>query len=83
MPEFFDSFRDSPKVPAGWRPRSQPGATVKFPLTNVDLRRFLQSILPGRWVKVYHYGEDRSQIHYCQHESGKVFDVKFKPARTR
>jgi hypothetical protein len=39
MPEFFNSFRDSPKVPSGWKARRQPGATLKVPLKNSALRR--------------------------------------------
>jgi hypothetical protein len=46
-------------------------------LKNSALRRALQAALPGRWVKVYHYGVDGSEVHYCQHESGKVFDVEY------
>ena len=82
MPEFFDSFRDSPKVQAGWRPRGQPGAVIKEHINNFRARKMLQSVLPGRWMKVYHYSDDDSQVHYFQHESGKVFDVKFKPGRS-
>jgi len=79
MAETFDSYRDSPKVPAGWRPRAQPGATVKQTIRNGQLRDFLRTVLPGRWQKVYHYGMDGSEVHYCQHESGKVFDVEYHP----
>ena len=81
MPEIFDSYRDSPKVPVGWRSKKPPGAIEKVPLNNTALKRFLQSLLPGRWVKVYHEGEDGSSVHYCQHESGKVFDVEFHRKR--
>jgi hypothetical protein len=77
MAEFFDSFRESPKVPAGWKSRKQPGATIKVPLRNSALRKFLQEKIPGGWVKVYHHGADGSEIHYCQHASGKVFDVEY------
>jgi hypothetical protein len=80
--ELHDSYRDSPKVPAGWRPRDPPGAVFKEPINNFRLMKLLQSVLPGRWTKVYHYSADGSEVHYCQHESGKVFDVKFKPRRS-
>ena len=77
MTELYDSFHESPNVPAGWRARPQPGATLKTALKNRSLRAFLRSLLPGTWVKVYHYGVDGSEVHYCQHESGKVFDVEY------
>ena len=80
MAELLDSFRRSPKIPADWRAKRQPGATLKAPIHNAKLRVFLQALLPGRWVKVYHYGVDGSEVHYCQHESGKVFDVEYHKA---
>jgi len=43
-------------------------------------------LLPSRlfsMMKVYHEGEDASTIHYCQHESGDVFDVEYHPPKRR
>lgn len=77
MADLLNSFRDSPKVPLGWRPRRQPGATVKVSIHNQRLLAFLRGRLPGEWMKVYHYGIDGSEVHYCQHKSGKVFDVEY------
>jgi hypothetical protein len=77
MPELFSSYKDSPKVPRGWVPRQQPGALIKVPIKNELLKRQLQELLPGKWVKVYHYGSDGSEVHYCQHASGTVFDVEY------
>jgi hypothetical protein len=77
MAEFHNAFRDSPNVPKNWKPKKQPGATLKVLVKNTVLRKFLQEKLPGRWVKVYHYGADGSEVHYCQHESGRVFDVEY------
>lgn len=76
---FYRSWRDSPKVPKGWEPKPAPGASVKVPLKNQRLLRALRAEKPGKWYKVYHYGKDGSEVHYCQHESGAVFDVEHHP----
>jgi hypothetical protein len=77
MAQLFDNYRKAPGLPKGWQPRAAPGAVRKIPIKNDQLRTFLQGILPGHWVKVYHYGADGSEIHYGQHASGQVFDVEY------
>jgi hypothetical protein len=34
MPELFNSYRDSPKVPVGWQPCDPPGAAIKDRIHN-------------------------------------------------
>jgi hypothetical protein len=81
MLELLDSWRQSPRVPAQWRPRPQPGAIIKVSVKNTGALRELRKLLPGRWMKIYHYGVDGSAVHYFQHSSGKVASVKYKPPR--
>jgi len=81
MAQVFRNFRDSPTVPPGWKARPQPGAVVKVPIKQVALLKFLQQQIPGRWMKVYHYGADGSEVHYCRHQSGPVFDVEYHAAK--
>ncbi|MBI4604779.1 MAG: hypothetical protein HY721_22685 [Planctomycetes bacterium] len=76
--ELYDSWRDSPQVPPDWEPAAPPGAVVKVRLRNLRLLRALRQVLPGSWVKVYRRGRDGSEMHYFQHASGAVFNVKHK-----
>jgi hypothetical protein len=78
MIEFFNSWRESPKVPADWQPRLAPGAIVKQKVRDPGVLKVLREVLPGRWMKIYHYGRDGTEVHYHQHESGKVAFVKYK-----
>ena len=45
-------------------------------MNNRTLLAQLRSALPGQWHKIYHYGIDGTELHYFQHESGAVFNVK-------
>jgi hypothetical protein len=78
MVQFFNSWRESPDVPRGWQPAQPPGAVEKVRLNNRALAALLKQALPGRWQKVYHKGQDGTELHYCQHQSGKVAFVKLK-----
>jgi hypothetical protein len=78
MIELHDSWRQSPAVPPKWRAAKPPGALRKVRIHNTMLLQELRNLLPGRWVKVYRYGEDGTEIHYCEHVSGKVANVKHK-----
>ena len=78
MVKLYDSWRDVPGIPADWRPMDPPGAIEKFRLNNHGLYKLLKQTLPGRWRKVYHKGRDGTELHYCQHESGKVAFLKLK-----
>lgn len=81
MLDLYDSWRESPNIPAGWRPRAQPNALLKVAVKNQGALHALRAIVPGKWYKVYHYGMDGSAIHYFQHASGKVAAVKYKLAK--
>ena len=78
MLHLSDSWRASKNVPEGWRPAPPPGAVTKVGIKNSGLLKVLKNTLPGRWVTVYHKGSDGSEMHYVQHESGKVACVKHK-----
>jgi hypothetical protein len=75
---FYKSIYDSGMVPEGWRSAPPPGAIVKWPIRSRELPPLLRRAHPGRWYKVYHYGADDFDLHYFQHESGIVFNVKPK-----
>jgi hypothetical protein len=51
---------------------------IKVPVRNKQLLAALRSVLAGKWVKVYRYGKDGTEVHYFEHASGKVFNVKLK-----
>lgn len=72
----YRSIYPSGSVPAGWTPT--PGGTVKYPVRNGALLRYLRGLLPGRWRKVVQIGRP-GEVHYLQHESGQVADVKHFP----
>ena len=74
--ELYRSWRESPKVPLGWKPKSAPRHRLKLTVKNRELLALLRSHRPGRWHKIYHYGIDGSEIHYFEHQSGVVFDVE-------
>jgi hypothetical protein len=79
---FYKSWRDAPGIPNGWNPKHPPKLT-KVKIKNKGLLAALRATKPGRWFQVYHEAEDGSAIHYCQHESGDVFDVEHHPAGRR
>jgi hypothetical protein len=63
----------SGSIPTGWVPIK--GGTIKYPVRNDQLRLYLRGLLPGKWQK-----GNSGEIHYFEHESGQVADVKFFPA---
>jgi len=69
----------SGSVPAGWAPTS--GGTIKYPVRNAALLRYLRQLLAGRWQKVIKQG-NTGAVHYFEHASGQVADVKFFPKPT-
>ncbi len=70
----YPNIRASGSVPANWRP--QKGGALKYSVRNSVLLAYLQQLLPGKWQKVIKYG-DTGEVHYFEHESGQVADVKF------
>jgi hypothetical protein len=70
-------YRDvfaSGSIPAGWTPNK--GGALKYPVRNLKLLGYLRELLPGRWQKVIKYG-NTGEVHYFEHGSGQVADVKF------
>lgn len=74
----YNSWKDAPETPSDWRPARPPGNLVKVPVRNKQLLHVLRQVLPGKWSKVYRYGMDGTELHYFEHESGKVCFVKLK-----
>lgn len=77
--QIFNSIYDSPKLPKDFK--SFPNGTEKFPIKNKQVLSSLRHVLSGDWKKVFTFGSDgvtNYEIHYFQHSSGKVFDVKVK-----
>ena len=66
----------SGSVPAGWMPHK--GGTIKYPVRNLAVRRYLRQLLPGRWQKVIKKGNS-GDVHYFEHSSGQVASVKYYP----
>ena len=73
----YDSWRDWPKLPPGWRP-ADPRVEVRNTITNPPVLRMLRRALPGTWKKVYLHGADGTQLHYFRHASGKIALAKIK-----
>ncbi len=66
----------SGSVPAGWAPIK--GGSLKYPVRNAEVLRYLRELLPGRWQKVIKKG-NTGDVHYFEHASGQVAGVKFFP----
>lgn len=72
-------YRDvyaSGSVPAGWAP--SPHGTLKYPVRNRAVLRYLRQLVPGKWQKVIKNGSS-GEVHYFEHSSGQVAGVKFFP----
>ncbi|HXG19541.1 MAG TPA: hypothetical protein VNN62_10775 [Methylomirabilota bacterium] len=75
--EIAESLHKSGKLPYGWKPARQGLRKVK--VKNLQILDALREHLPGEWRKVYHRGQDGTEIHYFEHEhTGKVWGVKVK-----
>jgi hypothetical protein len=61
-------------VPARWFPAK--GGTLKYPVRNRAVLRELRRLATGKWKKVIKQGNS-GEVHYFEHESGKVAGVKF------
>ena len=64
----------SGSVPAGWVPSK--GGTLKYPVRNQTVSRYLRQLLPGKWQKVIKNG-NTGEVHYFEHSSSQVAGVKF------
>ena len=70
----YVSVYASGSVPEAWEPVR--GGTIKYPVRNAVVYRYLRQLLPGRWQKVIKLG-NVGEVHYFEHESGQVAGVKF------
>ena len=61
-------------IPDGWVPAK--GGTIKYPVRNSEVLRYLRTLLPGKWQKVIKKG-NYGEVHYFEHASGQVAGVKF------
>jgi hypothetical protein len=72
----YPDVHSSGSVPAGWAPSK--GGTIKYPVRNPVVLRYLRQLLPGKWQKVIKDG-NIGEVHYFEHASGQVAGVKFFP----
>jgi hypothetical protein len=54
----------------------QISGTIKYPVGNPVVLRYLRQLLPGKWQKVIKDG-NLGEVHYFEHASGQVAGVKF------
>jgi hypothetical protein len=66
----------SGSVPTDWRPSK--GGVRKYRVKNAQVMQVLQALFPGTWQKVIKKGTPGA-IHYFEHSSGHVADVKYFP----
>jgi hypothetical protein len=66
----------SGSVPQSWEPIK--GGTLKYPVRNKAVLRELRRLLDGKWRKVIKQG-NFGEVHYFEHESGRVAGVKYFP----
>jgi hypothetical protein len=72
----YPSVYASGSVPQGWIP--DKGGALKYQVNNKVVLRYLRQLLSGRWQKIIKKG-NIGDVHYFEHESGQVADVKFFP----
>ena len=80
LQEFYNSIKDAPNYPDGFK--ATKNGTEYKKVNNKPLLEKLRKKEPGVWRKVYKDGYDawgnRVSVHYFESESGTVFDVKVK-----
>jgi hypothetical protein len=74
--DLYPSIYASGLVPQGWMPVR--GCILKYPVRNRVVLRELRRLRSGRWKKVIKQG-NVGEVHYFEHESGRVAGVKFFP----
>jgi len=74
--KLYSDIYSSGSVPEEWT--STKGGTIKYPVRNPAVRRYLRRLLAGKWQKVIKNGAT-GEVHYFEHASGKVAGVKFFP----
>lgn len=66
----------SGSVPPVWVPTR--GGTIKYPVRNAAVRRYLRQLSSGKWQKVIKQG-NYGEVHDFEHASGQVAGVKYYP----
>ncbi|MBK8433564.1 MAG: hypothetical protein IPL28_20790 [Chloroflexi bacterium] len=66
----------SGSIPEDWKPIK--GGSLKYPVRNSAVYRYLRQLLAGKWQKVIKMG-NVGEIHYFEDESGQVAGVKSFP----
>lgn len=72
----YSSVYTSGSIPDDWVPLKS--GTIKYPVRNPVVHRYLRQLLPGKWQKVIKMG-NLGEVHYFEHKSGQVAGVKFFP----
>jgi hypothetical protein len=72
----YPNIYASGSVPANFVPAR--GGALKYPVRNPRVLRYLRTLLAGKWQKVIKSG-NIGEVHYFEHESGQVADVKYFP----
>lgn len=73
----YSDIYASGSVPHSWLPAR--GGALKYPVRNPAVLRELRRLRSGKWQKVIKQG-NTGEVHYFEHASGNVADVKFFPA---
>ncbi|MGH8609811.1 MAG: hypothetical protein ACREX9_21110 [Gammaproteobacteria bacterium] len=74
MLHVYPNVYASGSVPKEWKPIR--GGTLKYPVRNRVVRRYLQKLSDGKRQKVIKQA-DGGDVHYFEHASGQVAGVKF------
>ncbi len=69
----YESIYASGRIPSGWTPIR--GGTIKYP-ARPAIQHYLRTLLAGRWRKVVKQGTT-GEVHFFEHESGRVAGVKY------
>ena len=70
----YHNIYESGSVLEDWKPVK--GGSIKYPVRNQSVKKYLRILLPGKWQKVIKKG-NTGEVHYFEHESGQVAGVKF------
>ena len=70
----YPNVMASGSVPEEWE--AERTGTLKYPVRNPAVERYLCELLPGHWRKVIKQG-NIGEVHYFEHSSGQVAGVKF------
>jgi hypothetical protein len=70
----YPNIYASGSVPQAWTPLR--GGALKYPIRNRAVLRELRRLHSGRWHKIIKRGTI-GEVHYFEHQSGRVAGVKF------